>query len=164
MKIIVSDTGPLLHLIESNLLWILNKAGRVHIPSIVLLELNELASVSLPEWIIVDALSAKEKQDSENLLLSGILDAGEAGAILLAKRVQADWFLTDDTEARIFAKSLGMEVHGSLGMLLWASAVGHLSYPEAEKALDVLSKTSLWISNDILTEARAALAKMQQQP
>ena len=69
----------------------------------------------------------------------------------------AEWFLTDDTEARIFADSLGIEVHGSLGIVLWSAAVGNLSYEESTDALDRLSKTSLWISKNILSQAQKAL-------
>jgi len=53
-----------------------------------------------------------------------------------------------------------MEVHGSLGIVLWSAAVGHLSYSESKEALDRLSKTSLWISKDILSEAQKALKTM----
>ena len=68
--------------------------------------------------------------------------------------------MTDDTEARILAKSLGFEVHGSLGIVLWAAAVGHLNYIESKNALDRLSKTSLWISKDVLSQAQKALKEM----
>ena len=85
---------------------------------------------------------------------------GEAEAIVLSKRLNPDWFLTDDTEARILANSMGIEVHGSLGVVLWSAAVGHLNYSESKKALDRLSKTSLWISKDILSQARNALKTM----
>jgi len=39
----------------------------------------------------------------------------------------------------------------------WSAAVGHLSYDEAKSALDKLSKTSLWISKAILSQAYKAL-------
>ncbi len=39
-------------------------------------------------------------------------------------------------------------------------AVGHLSYAESKEALDMLSKTSLWISKDILSQAQKALKTM----
>jgi len=34
--------------------------------------------------------------------------------------------LTDDAAARLFAATLGMEVHGSLGVVLWNVARRHL--------------------------------------
>jgi predicted nucleic acid-binding protein len=94
---------------------------------------------------------------AESIVFSGLLDSGEAEAIILAKRLRPDWFLTDDIEARIFANSLGMEVHGSLGIVLWSAAVGHLNYIESKTALNRLSKTSLWISKSILLKAQEAI-------
>ncbi len=38
-------------------------------------------------------------------------------------QVQAEWLLTDDAAARQLGESLGLEVHGSIGLLLWAVAV-----------------------------------------
>lgn len=58
------------------------------------------------------------------------------------------------------ANSLGFEVHGSLGVVLWSAAIGHLNYRESKNALDKLSKTSLWISKDILLQAQEALKTM----
>jgi predicted nucleic acid-binding protein len=88
------------------------------------------------------------------------LDAGEAEAIALAKQVAADWLLTDDAAARLFASALGVEVHGSLGILLWAAAAGHLDRIKAEAALSGLAASSLWISRRVLEEARSALQRV----
>lgn len=85
------------------------------------------------------------------------MDAGEAEAIALARQITADWLLTDDAAARLFAEELGIEVHGSLGIVLWATAIGHLERPAAEQALAQLASSSLWISRRTLAEARAAL-------
>jgi len=48
----------------------------------------------------------------------------EAEAIGLALQEQADWLLTDDAKARQFAESLGLEVNGSIAIILWAVAIG----------------------------------------
>ncbi|MFH1860351.1 MAG: hypothetical protein ABH870_04990 [bacterium] len=101
-----------------------------------------------------------ETIQAESLFLSGLLDFGEAEAIILAKRFNPEWFLTDDTEVRIFANSLGIKVHGSIGIVLWSAAVGHLNYTEAKESLEKLSQTSLWISKNILSEAQEALRIM----
>lgn len=163
MKLIVSDTGPVVHLKEANLLKLLQKVGKIHIPKMVATEINELLphwEKHRPEWIFIEPLLPDETIQAESLFLSGLLDFGEAEAITLAKRLNPKWFLTDDTAARIFANSLGMEVHGSLGIVLWSAAVGHLNYMESKEALDKLSKTSLWISKSILMQAQAALKTM----
>jgi predicted nucleic acid-binding protein len=78
----------------------------------------------------------------------------------LARQIGADWFLTDDAAARLLASALGIEVHGSLGILLWAAAVGHLGRIEAEAALSRLAASSLWVSGRVLEEARSALRRL----
>ena len=163
MKLIVCDTGPILHLEEAKLLELLQKTGKIYIPKMVDIEMNELSSLwgkKKPEWISIETLLPHENLQAESLFFSGLLDFGEAEAIILAKRFNPEWFLTDDTGARILANSLGMEVHGSLGIILWPAAVGHLNYSETKEALDKLSETSLWISESILLEAHKALKKM----
>ena len=160
MRIIVCDTGPILHLIEAGLLGLLQDVGKVYIPKLVdseMADLHQHWEKERPDWIQIEQLRQDEVDKAEALFLSGILDDGEAEAVILAKRLNAEWFLTDDTEARIFADSLGIEVHGSLGIVLWSAAVGNLSYEESTDALDRLSKTSLWISKNILSQAQKAL-------
>lgn len=163
MKSIVSDTGPILHLKEAGLLELLVKTGSVYIPRMVDIEITALQphwAKLKPECIYTESLLPDESKQAENLFFSGLLDLGEAEAIILAKRLNPKWFLTDDTEARIFANSLGIEVHGSLGIVLWSAAVGHLSHIKAKDALFRLSKTSLWVSKNILVGAQNALNKM----
>lgn len=163
MKEIVCDTGPILHLREAKLLELLQKTGRVYIPRMVDVEICEIYPLwgkQRPEWIIIETLLPDEIRQAESLFFSGMLDLGEAESIVLSKRLNPEWFLTDDTEARILANSMGIEVHGSLGVVLWSAAVGHLNYSESKKALDRLSKTSLWISKNILSQAQKALKTM----
>ncbi len=52
---------------------------------------------------------------------------------------------------------MGLEVHGSLGLVLWTAAVGYLQYAEARSAIDRLAQSSLWISQAILGKAYKAL-------
>jgi predicted nucleic acid-binding protein len=68
--------------------------------------------------------------------------------------------LTDDAAARLVAQQHGLEVHGSLGVILWGAASGHLVRTEAETSLEALSRSSLWISARILEEARTALRQI----
>jgi len=55
---------------------------------------------------------------------------------------------------------LGIEVHGSLGVVLWNVAHGKLSQSEAIQALNNLEKSSLWLSTKIFDEARKAIIEM----
>jgi predicted nucleic acid-binding protein len=86
------------------------------------------------------------------------IDVGEAEAIGLALQEHANWLLTDDARARQFAESLGLEVHGSIGVLLWSVATGHVSEKElAVQLLDRLANSSLWISDRVLQEVYEAI-------
>jgi predicted nucleic acid-binding protein len=89
-----------------------------------------------------------------------LLDWGEAEALALTRQLTADWFITDDTSARVLAASLGIEVYGSLGIVLWAAATRHLNRADAESALDRLSASTLWLSSRVLKEAKDALDRI----
>ena len=163
IRVIVCDTGPILHLKEAKLLELLQMAGKVYIPEMVDNELNRLDPFwikEMPEWISTKPLLPDEIRKAESLFFSGLLDFGEAEAIILAKRLNPDWFLTDDIEARTLANSLDIEVHDSLGVILWSAAVGHLDYVESKKAVKRLSETSFWISKGILLEVQKALERI----
>jgi len=131
-RIVVCDTGPLLHLSEAGVLVLLRQAGNILIPPIVVHELARSATGFLiPEWIKVFRLGKTIAVQAKKWVNDDI-DAGEAQAIGLAIQEEADWFLTDDGRARRFAESLGLEAHGSVGLLLWAGANGHAkSHAEA---------------------------------
>lgn len=158
MRCVVADTGPLLHLTEARSLHLLRLAGDVHLPPQVNAEMAyHLPDWQAPEWVIVDTLTASHAAEAAAWRQAGFLDAGEAEAIALARQLAAGWLLTDDAAARLFAEEMGMEVHGSLGIILWAAAVGHLERRAAGQALTRLASSSLWISRRVLAEAQAAL-------
>ena len=160
---IVSDTGPLLHLREAGTLDTLRAAGQVFIPPAVETEITALDagwSGDRPEWIEAVPLKPPFQEQASDWMKAGLLDPGEAEALALAHQLPAEWLLTDDTAARVVASRLGLEVHGSLGVVLWAAASGHFSRAEAEDALSALSRSSLWLSTRVLDEARAALGQI----
>ena len=167
MRCVVCDTGPLLHLHEGNCLGILQHAGQLHIPPAVDAELSH-QDLGWPakkkSWIHVTPLAPPHQAAAEAWHTSGLLHSGEAAAIELARQLEADWLLTDDASARLVAQACGLEVHGSLGMVLWAAASGHLARPAAEAALKGLAESSLWVSTSVLAQARAALNQIFGQP
>ncbi len=159
MRIVVCDTGPVLHLREAGVLDVLQHTGEVLIPAAVDDELTRLVddwTAARPAWLVRRALDPAATPAAIHYLVTG-LGAGETEAILLARQLDADWLLSDDAEARIIAGLAGLEVHGSLGVLLWAAAQRHLHYSAADAALTRLAQSSLWLSPAILAEARAAL-------
>ncbi len=157
-RIVVCDTGPLLHLREAGALELLRQAGDILIPPVVEHEFaRNAAGFLLPEWIEVFRLG-KTIATQARKWISDDIDAGEAQAIGLAVQEEAGWFLTDDGRARRFAESLGLEVHGSVGLLLWVVVSGYIkNRAEAHGLLDALAHSSLWISEKVLNEARRAV-------
>lgn len=161
MRLVVSNTGPLLHLNEAQALDLLSLTGEIHIPKKVEIEVKHYGlEWQQPTWIIVDTLIEPYVTKAIAWQQAGLLDPGEAEAISLTQQLGADWFLTDDAAARLLAQNLGIEVHGSLGIVLWAAALGHLNRIEAEVTLERLAQSSLWVSPRILTEAKAALDQL----
>jgi predicted nucleic acid-binding protein len=102
--------------------------------------------LSKTEWINVTRLIPPHDAQAIAWEQASLLDIGEAEALALAQQLFANWFLTDDAAARVLATSLKIEAHGSLGVVLWAAAVGHLNQVEATQALERLEQSSLWIS------------------
>jgi hypothetical protein len=114
----------------------------------------------MPEWLNVVELSPSTRDRVEAWVRTGLLDIGEAEAIGLTIQLNADWFLTDDAAARLVARTLGLEVHGSLGVILWAVAKRHINRSEAEVLLMRLANSSLWVSPRILKKAMEALNQL----
>jgi predicted nucleic acid-binding protein len=163
LRTVVCDTGPLLHLQEAGALDLLPAAGRIAIPPAVHAELaahDPFWKERRPEWISVEQLDPAFAQRAARWTQAGLLDVGESEALSLAIQLTAGWFLTDDAAARLLAQQQGVEVHGSLGIVLWAAATGQLSSSEAEARLEALARSSLWISARVLAEARTALRQI----
>ena len=160
VRLVVCDTGPLLHLMEIDALQLLNGAGDVLIPDAVDGEVASLVSnwaALRPKWLHIEPLNEQSRLIGATWQASGILHAGEASSLALALQVGGGWYLTDDAAARVVASSLGIEVHGTIGIVLWAAATGLLDMPEAVLLLDALAKSTLWISARVLEEAKSAL-------
>lgn len=165
MKRLVADTGPILHLHETGALHLLPLIGEIFLPTLVVAELRAHAP-SLwpgvpPKWVILQTLPSRAQQRALEWKRAGLLHGGEAEALALAHEIKPDWFLTDDAAARLMAESLGMETHGSIGVVLWAAANQIVSMAEAEVCWSDLEKSSLWMSPAVRAEAKAALKKLK---
>ena len=164
MKRLVADTGPILHLHEAGALHLLPLIGEVLLPQLVVTELRihapALWAGSLPEWAKLQTLSPENQQRATQWQLAGLLHGGEAASLALAIEIERDWFLTDDAAARMMAESFGLEVHGSIGVVLWAAAHKLTEKAEAQRHLSGLEQSSLWMSRQVRTQARDAMEKL----
>jgi hypothetical protein len=161
MKRLVADAGPILHLREAAGLHLLPLIGEVAVSPVVLAEIRvhapELWTGAMPPWVKTAALSVAANQRAQAWQQARLLHGGEASALAFAAEVRPDWFLTDDAAARLMAESLGIEAHGSLGIVLWAAARCLIGKAEAQTLLTNLESSSLWLSPLVRARARAAL-------
>lgn len=160
VRLIVSDTGPLLHLWEANALELLHLSGDIYVPQRVRVEIASYPAWRDPVWLQVGNLVEPHTTEAKAWQQAGFLDPGEAEAIALAQQLQATWLLTDDAAAKLLAQRLGLEVHGSLGIVIWAATSGYLNRAEAESLLHRLEQSSLWVSAKVFTEALLALDRI----
>lgn len=164
MKRLVADTGPILHLHEADALHLLPLIGEVILVPTVLTELRvhapSLWPGSLPGWCKPLLPSPAAHQRATAWQQAGLLHAGEAESLALAGEIRPDWFLTDDAAARLLAESLGVETHGSLGVVLWAAAQRMITRAEAGKLLLGLENSSLWLSPAVRAQARQAMDQL----
>lgn len=66
MKIIVSDSGPIIHLYEANLLYLLQTIGKIYVPYKVLNEIESYLSIKLTEkFEYLEVLSLTEEEIGE---------------------------------------------------------------------------------------------------
>lgn len=159
MKVILCDAGPIIHLYEARCLPLLMRTGDLFLPHQVYLEVQNVTHLDKkwPEWLRVIRLSPKEQREARAWQTAGGLHIGEAEALVLTRRKKADWFLTDAAATRLFVSMLGIEVHGSLGIILRSAAKRHIPRKETEDALNRLQQSSLWLSEKIFKEAHLAL-------
>lgn len=163
MRTVVCDTGPVLHLHEAGQLDWLSATGTVCIPPAVDHELDAyIASwpTVRPPWLAVQSATSPGIPQAASACQEAGLGSGETEAILLALDCKADWLLTDDATARVIAELLGLEVHGSLGVVLWRATLADVDAQQARQALDRLAATSLWVSPGILAQAKTAMDRI----
>ncbi|WP_157836950.1 hypothetical protein [Geminisphaera colitermitum] len=159
----MTDTGPLLHFGEADLWDLLAASGTIASTPCVVAEWRSKNApmAALPAWLHEEAPSAETQTVARGWVQAGLLHAGEAESLAHAKATHADVFLTDDTAAREMARSLNVNVRGSLGIILMLAAKKRLNHEQASVALDQLWRDStLWLSPHVRDEAATLLAKI----
>jgi uncharacterized protein len=147
--IIVADTSPPLHLGRIGRLALLPAVvGRVTVPHTVWSELlqpgtrSDLArAIETADWI--DVVDDPVHQDLD-------LDRGETAAILLAERVGADALLIDERRGRAVARSRGISVLGTLGIVAFARRLGLIE--RVAPVVAELRADGFWLSDALVVE------------
>jgi predicted nucleic acid-binding protein len=110
MHNIISNTSCLIALSNIDRLELLQKRyGRVFITPEVESEFGEI----LPDWISVVPV----RDTYRTLLINSHLDLGESSTIALAGEIDDPLLILDDGKARKYAKSIGLKITGTLGII-----------------------------------------------
>lgn len=122
----MTNTTPLITLAEVGLLDLLPLLyGKVWAPRIVLDEYQVKAPPTEPDlaqaaWLtVVDAVTIDPTLP--------LLDGGEAAALSLAQTIEARLILLDERKARRIAARIGLQVAGTLAVLLRAKQQGYIA-------------------------------------
>lgn len=163
MDKVVSNTGPVLHLSEISLVEIFKLFKKVYVPNMVAEELKR-HQIPLSSKIKILPLSAKNKDHVKILTNQYDLDEGESAAIALSLQEKADYFLTDDLEARKVANKYHVEVHGTVGIILRAFREKLIDKKRALEKIDELhKKSSLFITLDLINKIKDAIIEFKKR-
>jgi len=150
MPLVISNTGPLLALVEIGQLELLRHLFEaIVIPPAVRAEiLSEPALAAVQAALAAGWISEQPPRDLGAVrVLRNDLDPGESEAIALAQETAPAWLILDDLAARHLAEALGLPVIGTLGVLLKAKDAGHLS--AIKPLLDQLRQSAFYISDPL---------------
>ena len=159
---VVSNSGPLIALAKVEKLHVLRELfGKVFIPQAVWIEVVERGKgkpgseeVASAEWI--EVVEVRDKLGVE--ILRGEIEVGEAETIVLAKELNADLLLLDEKIPRIIAKSLGLNVTGSLAILFLAWKRGLIA-DNLDDLLDELKSKGVYFSEEVVDALKGKYAK-----
>jgi len=141
----VSDAGPLIHLAEIDSLELLSKFDTLLVPKAVY---KEVEAGGVPGELA--DLSYELVESDESRVSGEELDAGERAAIAVAEE-RGVVLLTDDLAAREAASDVGVEVHGSVGILALGYGRGLLDRDEAASRMRALQReTSLFVTDAVV--------------
>lgn len=145
-SIVISDTSCLIILDKIGELEILHQTYES------ILTTSTVASefgLPLPPWIVVrDAIDrASETSFAQRV------DRGEASAIALALELSGATLIIDDQKARKLAEGLGIQVTGTLGVLVRAKLSGVI--PQMRSLLDKMRQTNFRFSEEVESSALA---------
>lgn len=144
--IVVSDTTPLISLLKISRLDLLEKLfGEVLIPSTVFNELTtderfqlEANQIRQEKFIVVKEVNNLE---SVSILKRATgLDQGESEAIVLTDELNAELLLMDEAKGRNVSSQMGLQIMGTIGILMADYEEHELTSNEVKECIDGLKR------------------------
>ena len=145
---VVCNTSPLLVLAKIQRLDLLTQLyARLVIPEAVLDEIGakaDDAAAQIQALVATPRVTVQRATPQTRAGLPVDLGAGEREAIALALETAADLVVLDDQAGRRLARARGLQVTGTVGVLVEARARGLL--PALRPELDRLRAAGLWLA------------------
>ena len=139
-NIIIADTSCLILLEKLKMLNVLRQLfGQLFITRNVANEYGK----DIPEWIKI----ADPKDKTSVLILESQVDRGEASSIALALEINQCLLIIDDRKGRRVANQFGINVTGTLGILVDAKNEGIIS--EIKPVLEKIRQTNFRLSKQL---------------
>lgn len=156
VKAAVADASPLIHLSELGCLPLLRIFEALHIPDAVWSEtVGQGRVVQADIWGLGNVQRHTSSQAEvtrfvrENSLEN--LHAGERECLYLCWQIGVPILLTDDLAVRDATKRLNLTPVGSLGIVVRAYRLGHISLADAERHInDLYGVSSLFVTRAIV--------------
>ena len=153
-EIVVADAGPLIHLDELQCINLLADFSEVLVPDAVWAEVMHHRPQALLctdiRWV---QCCSKTSEKVTALAKLYTLHSGEREALDVCMEFPGSLLLTDDTAARLAAKTLDIRAHGSLGLLIRAIRRHQLSKRKVVTLLQQIpSRSSLHIRPGLLAD------------
>lgn len=152
MHKVVCNTTPILSLLKIQQLHLLETFySIVIIPEAVWQEVEAgknkqfYTDLSTLPWLDIQVV-----QNKVALQYLTDIDQGEAEVIVLAREINADLVIIDETVGRQYAQHFGLKLTGTLGILLRAKKEGHL--PQIKPYLEQLRQHGVWLSDRVLKD------------
>lgn len=156
--LVVADAGPLIHLDELDALDVLGDYAAVFVPDAVWLEVQHHRPQVLQQANVKLIRQLPPAPSARINAMAAIytLHNGEREALALCLDQAVNILLTDDTAARLAAKSLNIAAHGTLGLLIRAVRQQLRTPSEVVSLLAAIpQQTTLHIRPSLLNEAIA---------
>ena len=154
MPKIISNTTPILSLLKISKLDLLEKLyDEVIIPSAVFQEIETgrkkeyYQDLTQLHWIKITDL---KNPDSKEFFTD--LDDGEAEVLILAKEQNADLVIMDEILGRRFANQLGLNLTGTIGVLLKAKENGLIE--SVSDLLTELIEKGTWLNPKLVSKIK----------
>ena len=164
---VASDSGPLIHLATIQALYLLKELyDPILITDAVRKEsIDRGKEEGYPDALLIETavkegwikVAGAELSINETLTRFG-LNMAEAQLISFCLHEECDLVLLDDDAAREVARTLGLSVRGSIGVIIEARKLEKLEKKEALGLLDELSQV-MYLSREIFQMARKTLEK-----